>query len=76
MPRAFDSDDSDPVLGFTENVECPRCGEIFEGEFLDHTQSLSVQDMVESPRGDHACPSCRHAFSSEMSGWLFYGEAG
>jgi hypothetical protein len=76
MPRAFDSDDPEPVLGFTENVECPGCEQIFEGEFLDQTQSLSVQDMVESPRGEHTCPSCGLAFSSEMTGWMFYGEAG
>lgn len=76
MPRAFDSDDSDPVLGFTENVECPRCGEIFEGDFLDQTQSLSVQDMVQPPTGVQQCSDCGHWFDATMTGWTMFGEAG
>jgi ribosomal protein S27AE len=76
LPRAFDSDSVPEILRFTENVDCPRCGEIFEGEFLDHTQSLSVQDMQEPPRGAQVCPECGHGFSAELTGWMFYGEAG
>lgn len=76
MPRAFDSDDRPSVLVFVENVECPLCGELFEAEFTDRTQSLSVQDMVVAPVGDHRCPECGHEFASAMSGWMFYGEAG
>lgn len=76
MPRAFDSDSDAPVLRFCENVTCPACGEIFEGEFLDHTQSLSVQDMVEPPRGDHQCPYCEGRFCSALTGWMLFGEAG
>jgi uncharacterized Zn-finger protein len=76
MPRAFDSDSDPQVLTFTENVECPFCGEIFEGEFVDHTKSLSVQDMVVAPTGKHECPECGRTFTASMSGWMFYGEAG
>lgn len=76
MPRSFDSDDRWPVLSFTENVTCPICGEIFEGLFFDRTMSLSVQDMIEAPQGDHECPWCESTFSTDMSGWMFYGEAG
>jgi uncharacterized protein (UPF0212 family) len=76
MPRHFDSDDRTPQLIFDENVECPACREIFEGQYFDHTQSLSVEDMVEAPKGDHECPYCEHKFSSVMSGWMFYSEAG
>lgn len=76
MPRGFDSDADPAVLVFHENVECPFCSEIFEGQFLDHTQSLSVQDMVVAPFGDHECPECGREFSSTLSGWMFYGEAG
>lgn len=76
MPRSFDSDDRDAVLRFTENVECPDCGEIFESEFLDQSRSLSVQDMVDPPRGDHVCPACGRSWDSAMTGWIFYTEAG
>jgi uncharacterized protein (UPF0212 family) len=76
LPRAFDSDEPGQDLSFTENVECPGCGEIFEGEFTDHTKSLTVQDMVEPPSGTHQCPACRKSFGSVMTGWMFYGEAG
>lgn len=76
MPRQFDSDDSRAELSFTENVDCPRCGEIFEGDFYDPQRSLSVQDMADPAVGDHECPYCGYAFSSQMSGWMFYGEAG
>lgn len=76
VPRQFDSDDPRAVLTFTENVECPSCGEIFEGLFQDRSRSLSVQDMVDAPEGDHQCPWCEFEFSSAMTGWMFYGEAG
>ncbi len=76
MPRSFDSDDRTAILRFTENVECPRCEEIFPAQFVDLTQSLSVQDMTEAPLGAHWCPSCDHRWSSRMQGWMFYNEAG
>lgn len=76
MPRSFDSDDRDPILRFTENVECPVCDEIFEGTFLDLTESLSVSDMTEAPIGHHCCPECGQDFISLMTGWMFYSEAG
>lgn len=76
MPRAFDSDDDPGVLAFTENVDCPVCGEVFEGLFEDRERSLSVQDMVEAPWGDHECPECGTEFMSKMTGWMFYSEAG
>ncbi len=76
MPRSFDSDLNPEDLVFTENVECPRCGEIFEGEFRDSEASLSVQDMAVAPFGDHECPECRHRFVTTLSGWVMFGEAG
>lgn len=76
MPRAFDSDNPSSDLVFTENVECPRCGEVFEGEFQDPARSLSVQDMVETPESNHECPVCGCVFISVMTGWMFFGEAG
>ena len=76
MPRGFDSDSRAPQWVFHENVECPACREIFDSSFFDYTQSLSVQDMVEAPVGEHECPFCEHVFRSAMSGWMFYGEAG
>lgn len=76
MPRHFDSDAKTPRLIFDENVECPACKEIFEGQFFDHTQSLTVEDMVDPPSGDHECPFCEYKFSSTISGWMFYSEAG
>lgn len=76
MPRRFDSDDRDPVLVFTENVDCPRCGELFEGTFYDQSRSLTVQDMVDPPVGEHECPGCGCRFTSSATGWSFYSEAG
>lgn len=76
MPRAFDSDETDPVLQFTENVTCPVCGEVFEGQFYDESSSLSVQDMTDPASGSHVCPECDHEFSSEATGWSFFSEAG
>lgn len=76
MPRAFDSDQDPEALVFTENVDCPVCGERFEGQFVDLTRSLSVQDMTVAPLGDHECPECGQEFITTMSGWMFYSEAG
>lgn len=76
MPRSFDSDGWPTDLVFTENVDCPFCGEVFEGQFADHTKSLSFEDMVVAPLGDHECPECGRVFATTMSGWMFYGEAG
>lgn len=76
MPRSFDSDSEPTALRFTENVTCPVCGERFEGEFVDYTQSLSVQDMADAPWGDHQCPECGQEFGCSLSGWMFYSEAG
>lgn len=76
MPRSFDSSESPAILTFTENVQCPHCGEIFEGQFLDQAASLSVQDMVEPPSGVQQCPECGYWFDAVMSGWMLYGEAG
>lgn len=76
MPRAFDSDDLPPMLSFTENVTCDVCGEIFEGLFLDYSASQSVEDLVDPPEGDHECPDCGHRWTSFMTGWMFFTEAG
>lgn len=78
MPRAFDSDDvlrsNDPLLTFTEFVVCPSCGYEFESDF--HDNSLSVEDIVDPPYGEHICPQCVIRFGSHMTGWTFYSEAG
>lgn len=76
MPRAFDSDHDPEALIFTENVSCPVCEEVFEGQFVDDTWSLSVQDMTVAPFGDHECPECGNEFISTFTGWMFYSEAG
>lgn len=76
MPRSFDSDSAPAELRFTENVTCPACGEIFEGSFVDYTESQSVEDMTEPPVGEHECPRCGHGFRSELTGWMFFTEAG
>ena len=79
MPRAFDSDevgrrDGVSCLSFVENVDCVSCGLAFDSEF--HAQALSVEDIDEAPVGTHICPACQFEWSSQMSGWLFYTEAG
>jgi uncharacterized protein (UPF0212 family) len=76
MARLFDSDSPPPVLTFAENVECPGCGEIFEGLFTDYTASPSVEDLTEPPLGRHECPECGLGFASAMTGWMFFTEAG
>ncbi len=78
MPRAFDSDDlrhgAPRALTFIENVECEKCGTLLDGVF--HDQSTHVEDIVEPPSGNHTCPACGHHWSSTMTGWTFYTEAG
>lgn len=74
MPRMFDSSNADYQLRFTENVDCESCGTTFEGEF--HDESLTVEDIVDPPVGEHTCPACGHHFASQMTGWTFYSEAG
>lgn len=76
MPRAFDSDEPSGIPRFTENVTCPRCGEIFESWFHDDSSSLSVQDMTDPSTGVHDCPSCNHTWASQATGWSFFSEAG
>jgi predicted RNA-binding Zn-ribbon protein involved in translation (DUF1610 family) len=78
MPRNFDSDQvarGEPSrLRFTEFVDCPQCGQLSEGEFFD--DSMSVEDIVDPPTGNHVCPGCGHRWSSELTGWTFFSEAG
>lgn len=76
MARSFDSDHLPSQLSFTENVSCLRCGETFEGYFFDYTQSLTVEDLTEPPRGNQVCPWCEHHFDAEMTGWMLFSEAG
>lgn len=77
-PRAFDSDDVarglQVGLRFTENVDCPQCDTVFEGEF--HDDSMTVHDITDPPTGEHTCPACQHRFPTEMTGWTYFGEAG
>jgi len=80
-PRAFDSDDvhrltERAILQFTENVECPDCGLVFESDFYDDSGAMSVEDIVDPPVGLHTCPDCRRRWDSELTGWNFYSEAG
>jgi len=78
MPRDFDSDElaRDPalMLRFTENVDCPACGQVCEGVF--HDDSDSVQDIVEAPVGEQHCPACGHRWPAAMTGWSMFSEAG
>lgn len=76
MPRAFDSDAHQGRHEFTENVDCPACGTEFEGHFIDETDSIDFEDMTEPPRGVHECPHCQRVFSTDLTGWGFYNEAG
>lgn len=80
MPRAFDSDEvarwPDVVLRFSENVDCPVCETVFEGQFYDLTTSMTVEDMTDPPVGQHHCPACGHRWGSELTGWSFFSEAG
>lgn len=81
-PRAFDSSDhtdADPgqfMWRYAENVECPICFLVFEGEFHDLSGSLSPEDMVDPPIGTHTCPECGHQWTSGMTGWTFFSESG
>lgn len=80
-PRDFDSDEvarspEQLQLRFTENVECRICGLLFEGVFYDPDNSMTVEDIVEPPIGEHQCPGCGHRWISAYSGWSFYTEAG
>lgn len=77
MPRAFDSDDiarHGGPLHFTENVDCPACSITFEGDFYD--DSLTVEDIVDAPTGNHTCPACGLRFTTALTGWTFFTEAG
>lgn len=77
MPRDFDSDAlarGEQALRFTENVDCPQCALVFESVF--HSPAASLEDLTDPPIGEHHCPGCGHRFAEELTGWLFYGEAG
>lgn len=77
MPRNFDSDSpTSPVCSFVEIVDCDSCGTTFEGFFTDQSGSLSFEDMTDPPAGTHTCPGCQRVFSTELTGWTFYSEAG
>lgn len=79
MARLFDSDDiaraaTPQPLYFTEFVDCPRCDTVVDGIFTD--DSITVEDIVDPPTGSHACPTCGHAWTSDMTGWTLFTEAG
>ena len=75
MPRGFDSGEpAGGLLLFFENVECPACETVFEGEFYD--DSMSVQDITEPPVGSHKCPECDTEWISQATGWTLHSEAG
>lgn len=74
MPRDFDSAEPDCPVRFTELVDCPACAVTFEGVFAD--DSLSVQDLADAPSARHSCPACGHRFTTQLTGWTFYTEAG
>ncbi len=59
-----------------ENVDCDLCGTTFDGVFSDQSGSLSVEDLTEPPIGTHTCPACQRVFTTELTGWMFYSEAG
>ncbi len=59
---------------FVENVDCPACGQTFEGFFGD--ASPTVEDMVDAPVGQHTCPACGTGFVTVFTGWQFFSEPG
>jgi hypothetical protein len=73
MPRNFDSADRGRVV-FVENVDCPSCGLTFEGVFV--TEDAEVEDVVEAPEAQQACPGCNTVFESELTGWHMHQESG
>lgn len=87
MPRAFDSDakpilrdcehcdPEHPVLVFTEILTCPACAAEFEGEFVAEA-ATDVEDIDTPPQGVHECPFCQWTWTSSMTGWTVYSEAG
>lgn len=62
------------LLVFTENVDCPSCGEMFLGTFTD--DSMDVEDMAEPPSSSQECPGCGHRWVALATGWFNYGDAG
>ncbi len=77
MPRDFDSDTRiSQRPEFIENVDCDSCGTTFEGFFADQSGSMSFEDMTDPPAGTHTCPGCQRVFTTELTGWTFYSEAG
>lgn len=77
MVRGFDSDEvsrGTHQLRFTEWVDCPVCDTVFDAVFVE--DSISVEDIVDPPCGPQVCPCCGHTWVCQMTGWMFYGEAG
>jgi uncharacterized C2H2 Zn-finger protein len=79
VPKLNDTDDElhqDKVLRFSENVDCPKCGTLFEGNWIadviDVEQIAGVEDFV----GDQTCPKCGHVFHEDYTGWHNYSDAG
>ena len=78
MPRAYDTDEQRKAevpagLVFTEIVDCPLCGEAFDGVFTD--PAMDAEDMAEPPRTEQCCPGCGHRWIAELTGWTNYGDA-
>lgn len=54
-------------------LECPECGEEFEGQWADG--SIDPEQRDEAPVQSQACPR-GHVFDAEYPGWSYLSEAG
>jgi hypothetical protein len=61
-------------LIFNAVVECTVCGELYDGEWTD--DSDTVEDLTEPPVADQRCPGCGNRQEEEYPGWSSYGSAG
>lgn len=77
MPRTYDSDEQrrhGGLLTFSANVDCPECGALFEGTWVD--DSIDAEQMVDPPIAMVTCPRCGGVFEEEYPGFVNYGDAG
>lgn len=76
MAKHTDSDEQargDGLLHFSTLLDCPGCGETFEGHWTD--PSLTIEDMTDPPVAEQECAACGHKFTEEYPGWMFRSEA-
>lgn len=62
------------MLQFTALVTCPECDTDFEGFWRD--DSITEEDMTETPVAAQRCPECGYTEDLEWPGWMHRSEAG